>query len=74
MRYSLGIGSIVRVYVKYDSEEWVNVYSAEGQKAAPGTVSLPIIPRLCDHFRIRVSGVGEFKLYGIAKEYREISN
>ena len=38
-----------------------------GKTAAPQTFCVPVIPRRCDHCRIRLSGQGPMKLYSIGR-------
>ena len=58
--------SDIRIELKYDSEdEWTTHMMTTS--AIMKTYALPIIPRRCDHFRIRISGDGECRVYSITK-------
>lgn len=66
MRIGLDFGTSVDFFVQYDScGEWEHKFNIGG--AGTRTVSVPFIPRRCDHFRYRISGKGGCKIYGISK-------
>lgn len=66
VRLMLPVGSRVNFHIEYDSDGyWDFVGGIEGTSLMSFT--LPIIPRRCDHFRLRVSGVGECKIFNITK-------
>lgn len=70
VRLSLAIGSLVRIYIMYDSDgKWNPVLSVRGTSLK--SFYLPIRPHRCDHFRIRIEGVGEAKIYSIDKTIEE---
>lgn len=56
----------ISIYLCYDSDgQWERVFSS-----APQTKKLfilPIIPRRCDHFRIKFRGRGKCKIYSVSK-------
>ena len=59
-------GAEADVYLRYDSGgDWVR----QGRIKMKGTrtVTLPVRPRRCDHFQMRICGKGDVKLYSIAK-------
>ena len=41
--------------------------AGQGHGQVNRTFLIPIIPRRCDHMRIRLEGSGEFRLYSIAR-------
>jgi hypothetical protein len=68
LRMALNHGSRVRVFVEYDSSgAWDQVYISNGTPL--DSFSVAIRPRKCDHFRIRIEGTGEAKIYSIQKSY-----
>ena len=68
LRLSLDFGSRMRIWVQYDSDgRWIETGSLHGMKMVPKVVQLPILPRRCDHFRLKVTGTGMFNLYSITK-------
>ena len=57
----------VEIFIQYDSSgEWIGLRKVESIRK--GTVPIPIIPRRCDHYRLRLEGYGQWKLHGIEKE------
>ena len=73
VRMSLAIGSVVKFYAQYDSYgEWVNLASVTGTHLR--SFSLPIRPQRCDHFRLRIEGVGDAKIYSITKTIEQGSD
>ncbi len=68
MRLSMEPGSEITVYVKFDSEEeWRKVSTVQAPKKR--SFVLPIIPRRCDHWRIRIEGEGQWILYSLSREF-----
>lgn len=68
LRLQMEEGSETRVLVQYDSDgTWrlVRALSGEGSKR---NYYLPIIPRRCDHYRIRLEGTGRCRLYSLVRE------
>lgn len=58
--------SEIRLLIKYDDmTEWESVAEITG--GGTRSYSIPIIPRRCDHFRVRIEGVGDCKIYSISK-------
>lgn len=73
LRLALGKGSELNVSVQYDSVgDWERICSI-GQTRL-GTMSVPVRIKRCDHFRLRLEGVGELRLYSIAKVMTEGSD
>lgn len=66
VRLSLERGSVARIYMQYDSaDKWDYVGSVDGKRL--GTLTLPIKPRRCDHFRLKIEGEGDVRIYSISK-------
>ena len=66
VRMSLAMGSIVRFFIQYDSQggyEHVGTMSGHSLR----TFTVPILPKRCDHFRIKIEGVGDAKIYSVSK-------
>lgn len=56
--------------VEYDSSGvWENALgrAVVGYSAAPRSFIIPVRPRRCDHLRFRISGIGQVKVYSIAR-------
>lgn len=68
LRLSLNAGSTCKLEIEYDSDgKWHDEGFMRGKTAAPQTFCVPVIPRRCDHCRIRLSGQGPMKLYSIGR-------
>lgn len=66
IRLKLSIGSIVRFSIQYDSDEnWIPVCNLMGHNLRTNT--LPIRPKRCDHFRLKIEGTGDAKIFSISK-------
>jgi hypothetical protein len=58
-------GTTFEVYVQFDGGAWEKKYTIAS--TVKKTYNIPIIPRRCDHFRIKFVGKGGFKLFSMAK-------
>lgn len=68
LRMKLPEGSEMDLYIQYDSEEkWEHIGHVEG--TGTGTFMIPLRPRRCDHFRFKLEGTGDVRLYSFAKIY-----
>lgn len=68
IKMTLPIGSSLRIYIQYDSDGyWEFKGAIEGRNAV--SFPVPIMPRRCDHFSIKLSGTGDCKVYSITKTY-----
>lgn len=66
LRLTLPEGADMTVSIEYDSSgEWEEQGTVTG--GGTGSIMIPVRPRRCDHFRIRLSGHGEMRLYSLAK-------
>ncbi len=73
LRIMLPVSSAVFISIEYDSSGvWEQVCSLSGHSTMP--FSLPIKPRRCDHFRLRLEGIGDMKLYSICKTIEQGSD
>lgn len=66
IRMSLARDAYMDVLVQYDSD---GVWHNQGRIQGMGTRTfmLPVRPRRCDHFRIRLEGSGDVRIYSFAK-------
>lgn len=66
IRMSLARDAYMDVLVQYDSD---GVWHNQGRLQGVGTRTfmLPVRPRRCDHFRIRLEGSGDVRIYSFAK-------
>lgn len=66
LRMKLPVGSSADMYVQYDSDGiWHHSGHIEG--VGTKTFMIPVRPRRCDHFQLRIDGVGEVRIYSFAK-------
>ena len=65
-RMRLGEGARCELYIEYDSDgEWH--YEGIVYGGALNSFVIPVVPRRCDHFRLRLVGAGDIKIYSMAK-------
>lgn len=68
LRLELGAGAQAKVYIRYDSVgDWqlVSTMTATQKRS----FYLPVVPHRCDHYRLKIVGKGEFRLYSLTREY-----
>ena len=66
IRMQMEVGARALFYIQYDSSgEWEHVTTLQGTSLRSFTV--PIRPKRCDHFRIRVFGEGDVKIFSVTK-------
>lgn len=66
LRLTLPQGATMKVELEYDSSgTWIEQGTVHG--GGTGSVVIPVRPRRCDHFRLRLSGTGEMRMYSWAK-------
>ena len=74
IRLEIGDAALPTVEISRDGGAW-EVLSCAARVgtdgARTGSITIPIRPRRCESFRIRVSGVGAYKLTGITKYMEE---
>lgn len=68
LRCELEAGSRLAVKLRFEGETaWTTVGETEAE--AKKEYFLPVPVRRCDHYRLRVEGTGEARLYAMAREY-----
>ena len=73
IRMSLDIGTRVYFYAQYDScGQWEHLCTMTGTNLRSFTV--PIRPKRCDHFKLRIVGEGDAKIYSITKTIEQGSD
>lgn len=73
IRMALDIGTRVCFYAQYDScGEWEQLSAMTGTNLR--SFSIPIRPKRCDHFRLRIVGEGDAKIYSIVKTLEQGSD
>ena len=73
IRMMVEIGSRVIISIQYDSTgEWERVYSIVGTNMR--SFGVPLKPKRCDHFRLRLEGKGNARVFSIVKMMEEGSD
>lgn len=73
VRLRLEDGATAQFSIEYDSNgEWLPCGSIVGNRIK--SAILPVKPRRCDHFRIRITGFGTMQIYSISKIYEKGSD
>lgn len=73
VRMSISVGTRVTFFAEYDSSgEWEYLYSMDGVKLQ--TFAVPISPMRCDHFRLKIIGNGDAKIFSICKTIEQGSD
>lgn len=68
VRVTLAEGARVRIFIQYDSNgDWRPVKTLETTRKR--SFYLPVLPRRCDHYRIKLEGRGYWELHSMAREY-----
>ena len=67
LRLTMGVGSSVKAEIEYDSSgKWETAGQLANTGAeCPPAMELPLLPRRCDHLRLRISGSGDVKLHAL---------
>lgn len=73
IRMSLDVGTKVSFYAQYDScGDWEKIAMLTGTNLR--SFSIPIKPKRCDHFRLRIVGEGNARIYSIVKTLEQGSD
>ena len=67
LRVYIEPGCWLKMEIEYDSSgtwEEMGVIRGESMK----TYTIPVVPRRCEHLRVRISGEGECRIYAITKQ------
>ena len=73
VRMSMDLGAEVRFLIQYDScGEWENVAVLRGSSLR--SFAFPIRPKRCDHFRLRIIGSGDARIYSVSKTIEQGSD
>ena len=73
LRLSMSPGAEITIRIQYDSQGgWEYMGQIHGTSLR--SFSIPVVPRRCDHFRLRLEGKGEARIYSITKTLQEGSD
>ncbi len=70
LRCSLAQGTTIKVSIMYDSDgSWHEIGTVTGEtgNSAKRSYNLPLIIRRCDHYRIKLEGVGHYVIYSLTE-------
>lgn len=68
IRMKMGINAECAIKIQYDSD---GIWRPKGTLEGSGRVKsylVPVVPRRCDHLKIRIEGHGDMEIYGFARE------
>ena len=68
LRVELFSGSFLDIAISYDDGPFQPV-AQKLRRSGMGSFYLPVIPRRCDHFRLKLSGAGRCFIHSLAVEY-----
>ena len=73
LRITLEFGTNVDFFLQYDScGKWEHKFNMSG--TGTRTYSIPIIPKRCDHFKYKITGIGGCKIHSVTKTIEEGSD
>ena len=73
VRMKLTVGSRAYFSIEYDSSgKWEHLFTMTGRNLQ--SFAVPIRPHRCDHFRIRIEGDGDAKIFSICKTLEQGSD
>lgn len=68
IRLSLDAGAELKAWMQFDSDgQWRLVKVLEGEDPKR-SYYLPLVPRRCDHYRLKLTGTGGCKIYSLVRE------
>ena len=69
MRLTMSGGSSLNIYIKIDGGSWelVNHFAHDSERA----VVVPIVPRRCDRYSVKLTGVGRCRIESLTRTYRQ---
>ncbi len=73
LRVWLGAGPKLTLYMSCDGGEWEEIWHTEREGKHSETVRYSPRTR-CDFYRLKFEGVGEWKLFSLARSYRQETN
>lgn len=70
IRVKLDPSSSLQLWLMYDSDgTWKNYGEIKGRTGNLRSFTVPVVPRRCDHCRLRLTGHGGAEIYSIARIY-----
>ena len=73
LRMSMEQGAGIQAYIQYDSlPGWEPVGGVRAQRLS--SISMPVRPRRCDHFRLRLEGEGQVRIHSLTRSLTQGSD
>ena len=72
VRMTLAFGTYARIDIQYDDADWETKVTIDGKGTR--TFTIPIVPKRCDHFKIRITGKGDAKINALTKRVEKGSD
>lgn len=67
IRARITFKSVITVYISYDDSEWQKLTDLEGKEKVT-SIAFPVrLNRKCDHYRLKLEGRGDAKVYSITE-------
>lgn len=68
IRMSMEQGAVFEIWIQYDSDgRWEMIEQIKGE-TAKRTYLTPVVPKRCDHCRLKLKGTGSCTIYSITRE------
>jgi hypothetical protein len=68
IRLSLAQGAVMEVYVQYDSDGvWRSAGGISAAKSMTDACLFPVRPHRCDHLQLKLEGLGEVRIFSLAR-------
>lgn len=68
MRVELAANSLITAEIRYDSAgDWISLGQRTHATGTTRTFLWPLIPRRCDHFHLKLTGIGHVAIYSLDK-------
>ncbi len=69
LRLELDAGATAQVWIQFDSDgEWIRA-GDELSTDVKRSYYLPVVPRRCDHYRLKISGTGGCRIFSLTREF-----
>ena len=69
IRARLDVGARLTMAIEYDSDGDFHEQGTYTGGDTVTTINIPVVPRRCDHMRLKLTGVGNVKIYSIARYF-----
>lgn len=68
LRLEIDEGARVQVWIQFDSDGRWHPVGGILRSDKKGSCYLPIVPRRCDHYRVKITGTGGCRIYSLVRE------